>query len=344
MAKRAASRSRSTAAAANAPMRADMRMVVMIGPEEFIKRRKLDELRQALQQAHGEVDLFRFDGETTTLAQVMDELRTYSLMMSYKLVVVDEAESFVTNHRKTLENYAQNPVEHATLVLRSTGWRAGNLDKLVSKVGTILKCEQPAPSAAINWLIQRAKAEYDRTLRRDAAELLVELQGCDLLRLDSTLARLGLMLEAGGVIERHLVEELVGKASEDQAYAVQEALLQAIASRQPAAAINKIHELVDLSRQADVLVGYFVADLMRKLCVGLMMQRKQRSDADIGRALKLWGPRQALFMRALKRLQGPSARRLFDKALELDRRAKSGFGESLRNLECFCVMLADEIS
>src|SRR5689334_9173202 len=121
MARRAA-----TSAAAARPAGQPDRIRVIHGPEEMLKRESLDELRASLEATHGSFEVFTFDGKTATLAEVLDELRSYSLMQQHKLVIVDDADVFVTAHREPLERYAQAPLDTATLVLRSTKWNKGN--------------------------------------------------------------------------------------------------------------------------------------------------------------------------------------------------------------------------
>ena len=93
-----------------------------------------------------------------------------------------------------------------------------------------------------------------------------------------------------------------------------------------------------------VLVGYFVADLFRKLHVALMMRQQGAPDGQIAKHLRLWGPQQVAFTGFMRRLNSASAGRLFDRIVEFDRRSKSGFGTPLRNLECFCTAVADELN
>ena len=98
---------------------------------------------------------------------------------------------------------------------------------------------------------------------------------------------------------------------------------------------------MDLASQAEVLVMYFAADLIRKLNVALMMQRAGLADAQIAKQLKLWGSRQQLFFSALRKYDPASVQHMFGRVLEWDLRSKSGLGDSMKNLECFCVELAD---
>ena len=334
--------------AKSAPPRldADTRICVLHGQEQWLKSRYLQDLKQALDTAHGETETFTFHGDNASLADVLDELRSYALMQHHKIVLVDEAQDFVKEHRKALERYAENPVDHATLVLRSDTWNKGTLDKLIEKVGCVVKCEPLKPAEAKAWLTKRCPAEHGCAIEPAAAGLLVDRLGPELMTLDSELAKLALMAGKGEPIVRGLVEQVVGKSSDEKAWEVQEAVLTGLTSRSGASsqgALSKINELVDLSGQADVLVMYFVADLVRKLNVASLMKRAGAPEGVIGKELKLWGPRQQLFMGVLRRMDPQALGAAFDDVVTADRRSKSGLGNARRNLECFCVRLADTI-
>jgi DNA polymerase III delta subunit len=108
--------------------------------------------------------------------------------------------------------------------------------------------------------------------------------------------------------------------------------------------LEKLHEIVDLSGEAEVFVAYVVADIVRKLYLGMQMKRQGMNDFAIGKELKIWPmERQQLFTAALKRFNPAAATRLFDRIVDLDTRSKSGRGDALRNLECFCAALGDEV-
>ena len=342
---------------ASTSLDATVRILALHGSETAIQKEKLDELRAALESEHGELLRFDFDGKLAELADVFDEVRGYSLMGGYKLVVVDPAEDFVKSHREALERYAQNPVDHATLVLRAGTWHKGNLDKYIAKVGAVIKCEPPKPAEAVSRLVARAE-EQGVKIDRPAASLLVDRLGVHLTRLYTEIDKLVAMASAatagkrGGKIDRAMVESAVGKSSDEKAWEVQEALLAAMAPK-PAygrgdgvgggggAIIEKVRELIDLGGQPEVLVMYFVADLARKLAIGGQMKAAGEPDGAIGKTLKLWGPRQRLFMDVLKQVGAEGGARMLERALTADARSKSGFGSSGRNLEGLCVHLAD---
>ncbi|MEM6394214.1 MAG: DNA polymerase III subunit delta [Planctomycetota bacterium] len=360
MAKRAAT----TRKKAGVELGVGTRVLVLHGPEEALKRGYLKELKGALETEHGELDVHQFDGKTVELSAVMDELRGYSLMAGYKVVVVDEADAFVKAHRGALERYCEKPVDHATLVLRAGTWNRGNLDKAIAKVGAIMKCEAVRPAEAAAWAVERAKTEHGVELDRRAAGLLVERMGVDLGMLETEVAKLALMsvpaacggdrsqatgLKGGGKITLELVREVVGQGSEEKAWVVQAEVLKGLANGNASGALATIKELVELSGQPAILVGYAVADLMRKLAVGVAMRAAGEGDGAITKAARVWGPQVRPFMAVVGQMSRGAGGAggvgrvsgMLGRALQADARSKSGYGEAVRNLECLCVALAD---
>lgn len=314
---------------------ADTRICVIYGEEEMTKREILGELRSAMLAAHGDVETLVFDGKTATLADVLDELRSYGLMQQHKIVIVDDADVFVTQHRQAMERYAESPVDNGTLVFRASKWNTGNLDKAIAKVGFVHKCDPLKPADATSWVNKQAKEKYDRKIEPQAASLLVERLGCDLMRLDAELSKLTLMIDPAAAIARDLVEQAVGKSNEEKAWVIQEAVLKSLAAGKGGPAMEKIHELVDAGGQPDVLVSYFIADIIRKLYMARAMVRQGQSEGDVGRAFRLFGPQQAVFMTVLRKMDEARLAVWLDRIVELDVRSKSGRGDTLRNLELF---------
>lgn len=328
---------------------ADTRICVLYGAERMLIRLRLEELRETLTKAHGEVETIAWDGKTAALSDVLDELRSYGLIQQHKIVIVDEADKFAATHRQALERYAAKPVDHATLVLRSTRWNKGKIDKLIEKVGCIIKCDQLSDAQASKWLLQRAEQTHRCRLHPRTAAVLIQRLGKDLGRLDAAVAKLALTVQPGETIDEKEIDRVVGRGSDEQAWAVQEAFLHAIASgaspRQTGDAIAKLHEIIDLAGQAEVLVAYFVADVIRKLYLARQMRKQGVGEGQIARQLKIWPQkRQEPFFAALGRLSEAQTGRLFDAVMDRILRARSSRGNTTRNLEGFATELTDLVS
>jgi len=316
---------------------AQTRLLVLHGPNLMVIREKLDALRRALEAEHGPLEERRFDGREASLADVFDELRTFSLMGHYKLVIVDEAGSWVSTHRAALERYAEQPVSKATLVLKADRWHKGNLDKRIATCGAVIACKPATAAEATRWISRRAETAYGCRIEKEAARHLAERTGGDLMRADQELARLSLMGEDGATLTTALVTGEVGRTSDEKAWELQAAMLEAFRSGQVAPLLLKVRELVEVAGNPETLVHYFAADMARKLLIGRRMHAAGAGQAEMCKVAQIWGDRTRPFMDLMRRLSISQAEQIFDLAMEHDRRAKSGLGDALANTETFCI-------
>ncbi len=315
---------------------------ILNGTDAYLRTSLTAQLRAALTKEHGTVDLVQYDGSGAGVrpSDVLDECRSFGLIAGYKLVIVDNAEDLIKeDNRPLFERYVASLIESneapgATLLLRADSWRPGKLDKLIEKVGAIIKCEPPSEDAAIKWALKRAPSEHKATLAPDAAELLVSRVGPELARLDSELGKLaaaasGLANSAAGtpsstpVITRALVVEFVGMSREEEVWGIQQTLLQSSAPD----ALSHLKYILEVSRQPSVLVSYALVDLSRKLhALSRGIHARQRPD-QIAQSLKLWGPSRDMLIDAAKRTPPSAALEIFRVAMESDVRQKSGLGD-----------------
>ena len=347
MAKRSVSKS-----AAPADLSAATRLVAVVGSEEMLKREHLDALRAALKSQHGDFETTYFHGPSAALADVLDEVRTYSLLQPFKMVILDEADAFLKkeDNRAALERYAENPVDQAVLVLRSGPFNYPRLEKALARTGGVVRCEPVNRAQARQWLERRSQTVYARKLDPKAGDLLVERIGADLMLLDSEMGKLAVLASDGQAVTVELVTQMVGRSSDEKAWAMQEAILTAIA-RGPALApafrgremLEKVHEIVELAGNDEVPVYFAIADLMRKLCYAAILRQRGVDDFKIGKELSLWGPAKDAILGAARKVPAAQARRWFDRIMEMDLRNRTSLGDSLRNLEGFCAILADEL-
>lgn len=330
-----------TSSSSAASFTGDERICVLHGKEDYLLTQYLRQLTQQIEKnLNVETDQLRFDGKKAEIIDVLDELHCVGLMMQYKIIVVDNADEFVKSYRKQLERYAMKPESTSTLVLRSETWNKGNLDKAITKVGCIIKCGQPSMAEARRWVILRSESKHGRKITQSAATALIDHLGPNLTRLDTELAKLAVMVGDGELIDLAQIEAMTGKTSDEAAWVIQDAILSGKVSD----AIQTIHELVELANQHEVLVVYFVGDLIRKMNRAIGMLNAGISEYDICRELKIWPrERQAPFLRATRRLGTNGAAHFLSIITELDQRSKSGFGSPISQLERFCVSFAGKV-
>lgn len=322
-----------------------MAMVILHGKEPFLMSRYTDDLQAVLGEAHGEIERVVFDGETVDLASVLDEVRTFDLLMRHKLVVVDNADSFLAakgadkSTRQALERYAQSPVSSATLLLRASTWRPGKLDKIVNKKGLVYKLQSYNESDTMRWCVARCEKEHGCTLDAQGAQLLVQRIGVSLTRLDTELGKLSSKVAPETTISKDDVIEMVGLSREEQAWEIQSVLL----TGNEQASLTKLGELLDVSRQPRELLMWSVVDLTRRLSAAATMLDCGASSGDIRKSLKLFGDGGNRMMSVAKRKSPSHFANLFTEAIAVDARTRSGTLDGRRGLEVLALRVCREI-
>jgi DNA polymerase III delta subunit len=330
---------KTTTKGAGAKLGADTRICVLYGPDEYLRSLRTEELKAALIEAHGEVDVFRFDGASASVADVLDECRSMGLMMQPKLVIVDEADQFVKEGaRPLMERYAEAPAEQATLVLRGDRWNKGKLDKGIEKVGAIIKCDALPTPTAIGWAIKRAEKRHDLVFNDRAATLLVERVGTLLGRLDAEVQKLASAAKSQGArtIDLDLVEAMVEPTAEEQAWKVQDGVLGGSAED----AVGVIRQALGPWRCDPVPVSWALVDLARKLHAAAALHERGVPEFQIGKELRLWGPSSKPILNLSRDAGRRRCAELFDHAVATDRGLKSGAPNAQRSLETLAARFA----
>ena len=186
-------------------------MVVVYGAERYLKQSARKTVERLVLGEEDDSGPTKFSGSDVDLATVLDELRTVSMWGSRRLVIVEEADEFVSRHRAALENYAAKPATKALLLLDVESWRKNTrLARALENAGLVLECSPLKGAALARWLNETCRTEHGKTLAREAAALLVQLAGTDLGLLDQQLAKLAAYVGQRSEIEPADVRRLVG--------------------------------------------------------------------------------------------------------------------------------------
>jgi len=198
---------------------------VLFGDEPLLKRESLERLRGAvLTGEDGELSFTTLDGNQAELRTVLDELATLAMFGGgRRMVLVQEADKFVSNHREELEDYCQSPRQASVLVLEVDSWPANTrLFKKLADNGLQINCNLPGnrygdpdDTAVLKWLEARAKTKYQAELASGAGEQLLEIVGPQLGRLDQELAKLAMLAASSRSQSADYKAATVGRAAEE---------------------------------------------------------------------------------------------------------------------------------
>ena len=180
--------------------------------------------RRAVDGGDTEMALSRVIGDHAKLAEVLDEVRTLPFLAKSRVVVVDNADPFITTYRKELEAYAEKPSSSGVLILSAKSWPGNTkLAKLLDKVGLAIECKTPDERDLPTWLIELAKTRAKVALDLDAARFLVELVGPEVGLLASEVEKLAVYVGDRAQIRREDVARMVGSGRIEKIFAVLDA-------------------------------------------------------------------------------------------------------------------------
>lgn len=311
---------------------------VIHGIESVLRSRALSRLVDEV--VGGEKDALgysEYEGDSVDLAEVLDDVRTGSLLGGGKLVVVSDADSFVTANRSQLEDFLEQPPTTASLALVVKSWPSNTrLAKKVAQIGESFNCERPKAGRVAQILAQEARTEFDKTLSPGAAHRLHEFVGDDLTQLFSELAKVCTYVGARPKIEANDVEDVCTSWQSENIFQITDAIADGDAAR----ALRSWRQLnaLDAAAQFRALGGLGWG--FRKLLQGRAMfdqgvpARRIMSDLRVFRDARD-------FERRLNRFTTAKLRSCLNRLLEADYASKTGLGDVARHIEKLIVGVAE---
>lgn len=305
---------------------------VIYGKGEFLRREAFNRLaKRELGDGDPAVNLRRFDGVSASCAEVLDEVRTYTLMGGRRVVVVDDADKFISANRERLERFAANPAESGCLILICGAFDARTrFYKAVKKTGEMVDCTPSQGQQLHSWLMSRSRDMHGKRLGHQAATSLREHAGSSQEGLDQELAKLSLYVGPRGEITSEDVEKLVGRYREQTVFAVMDAVADGNAKR----ALREWHQVLATDRAA---AGRAIGGLA--WAVRRMLEARARIDAGESLhavARSVWTVPDVL----ARRMKRSTARQCEDQLLDLlsaDLDSKTGLGHFAGAVEKFIV-------
>lgn len=254
---------------------------VVHGDEDFLKRQVVSTLRTVIL---GEEDnAFGFSthtGDKSTLAAVRNDLETLPFLTTRRLVIVENADPFVSQFRTQLEKYVAEPATTGVLVLDVKAWPANTrLAKLLDGDATIL-CKTPAAYRLPAWCTQRAASRHGKQLSSEAAKFLVDLVGSEMGQLDQELAKLAIYVGTAGRIEMSDVDKLVGNSRAENMWKI----FDAIGGGNAAEALTILDRLFEQGEEPLRILGAFSLQLRRLAQAARAHQHGQSLSQALDRA------------------------------------------------------------
>jgi DNA polymerase-3 subunit delta len=196
----------------------------IVGSDRFLRGAALKELLDGAGDDMDAMGPTRVDGDGADAAAVLDEMRTPSLLGGRRLVIVDDADDFISANRAILERCCAASEGGCLILLCDSLPKNTKLYKIIADAGQVIACEPPKGRDVGLWIIRRAKETYGKRMSPEAARLLRDFIGDSPGWLDTELGKLTAYVGSRGEITPADVEASTGQSREEKVFAVVDAL------------------------------------------------------------------------------------------------------------------------
>jgi DNA polymerase-3 subunit delta len=315
----------------------DELIYVIAGKEESLVGARCGELLDKLLDPSQRVTaLLDAQGDAVSASDVLDELRTAPFLTDKRVVLLRKADDFISKNRPLLEKYFDHPCPTGRLLLTVKSWDSRTkLAKKLPKVGKLISITEPKRRELPQRLTKYANDAYDKRLSRDAAELLVELTGDDLIRLYSEVDKLALFADAEKVITVKHIESLVGHNRLFNAFSVIDAMIAGNAG----IAVERLRGMFAGDKSAEYTVVGAFAFHFRRLFNAKALLEKGLRRGEVERRLRIWGNKDGFFAQ-LRRMSLKQIGTCLQHLAETDYAIKTGRTKAPVAMEQFVLQLA----
>lgn len=295
---------------------------VVTGDEDFLKRRAIAALQtQLLGESDPSFALSTYSGDKADFAAIRSELDTLPFLSECRLVIVEQADPFVTKFRSTLEKYVEKPADKGVLILEVKSWPSNTkLAKLIPEAATIVGKAPPQYKLAA-WCVEWTKTTYAKKLAGPASQLLVELVGPQMGLLDAELEKLSVYVGAKGSIEATDVDLLVGRSRSANVFKI----MDAVGDGKPKEALSILSELFEEGESPVGILGALGFQLRRlALSARIHKQGAPLEDAMDRAGVAKWPQARESTVKQMRSLGWNRIDKLFDWLIECDQGMKGG--------------------
>lgn len=252
-------------------------VILLVGTEALrLREAEQAEVDAALAGDRSGFNLARIQAnEPEALGRLLDLVRTVPMMADRRVVVLRELDKASVALQDALLDYVDNPSPSTTLILvgsqlpASSGGvnRGVRLRNRIQKIGRVRSFKSGAEDPRA-FAVERAR-ELGCRLDRDAAELLVELAGKDLGRVDMELTKASNWLGGSGTIDIEVIEQTCSVVGQAEIWALTGALIR----RDVDGALAACHRLLEAGEAPHYILSMVTWQFRQLLCLQDCMRR-----------------------------------------------------------------------
>ncbi len=232
------------------------RVLLLFGDSDGVLAEGLLNIREKFRQTSPDGDQKIFDGQESSLGDILMASQTSSLFASSQLLVMQHGEKILGGHSESalgsLKDYFSNPNPFSTLVFLAPGMRkTAKAVAAVERMGWAVQCSDIPDWKMAGWLKQQAQGK-GLHLPEDGAQILIQKVGSDIGYLKSALEQLSIYAHPQKSISPEMVRELPVPGIESGIFQ----FLDAVGLRQTQKALQLLNKLEDGVDAGTVMMLY----------------------------------------------------------------------------------------
>lgn len=313
---------------------------LLVGEESYFVDETIKRLKAALSKEE-EAEVMTFDLNEQPVDFVIDEADTIPFFTERKLIIAKNASFLKATEKgkgkidhdvKRLENWLANPTDTAITIFIAPYEKLDErkkVTKLMKEKTVMLLAETPQNNDLNAWIRSEA-ARHGKAITEAAIQKLIEMVGPNMLQHQMEIEKMALYLGEEPEMSAELVEDLVAKTLEQDAFK----MLNAYLNNRQEEALMIYHDLLRQKEEPIKLVG-LLANNIRTMIHVYYLQKKGYHQQQIAKQLKVHPYRVQMVSNQRNR---PSDQRLLQALYTLanvDLQLKTTGGNRERHLELF---------
>ncbi|MBI9016455.1 MAG: DNA polymerase III subunit delta [Phycisphaerae bacterium] len=298
---------------------------VLAGKDRRLAIDKLDELTDfLLGDADPQLALEIYEGDRAELAMVLDALRTLPFLAERRIVVIKQADSFITKYRGELEQYLEKPAETGVLVMLADSFPATTrLAKATKKIGKIIKTAPASMRELPGFLAQYATEKHELSLSSNCASMLIELVGQDSGVLLSEIDKIAAFVKGPGshinMIKPKDIQEIVGDNKLHTVFNV----IDAMTVGKTGLALEHLDKMLNQNKDAEFSAVGALAWHFRRLYDARVLLDQGHPAGEIIQKLRIWNQKEQ-FIGQVRGMKITDAAKAITMLADIDYHSKIG--------------------
>jgi len=263
---------------------------VIAGKDEFLVAEQVTALvNQLLTPEQMQMCLWRAEADKVTATEIFDELRTLPFLAEKRVVVLSDADDFISNNRELLEKYFENPAASGVLILATSKWPSNTkLAKALPKVGQLIEVEQLKSRELVSYITDYAKQQHGKSLPYNTAQMLIEFAGDEPGILRNEIDKLAAYTNSTKNISEKDISEIVGHNRAFGAFEVIDSMMAANTGK----AIEQLRVMFQSDKDAEyTILGAFAWHFRRMFSAAALLAKGERPDM-VAKKLRIWNQQE----------------------------------------------------